>query len=437
MRYIRPENLSSQPIEKDVQDRAASYAAVMRRAMSDSKYSLPEASLRLPFDRALFEKSRVLADRLAGPNLLYVINIGIGGSSLGARAVYEAVCGTLDGHNSFFPKIIFADTCSPELLADLTGILIEETETKESFLLVISSKSGTTTETMVNASSLVSDLEKKYGSVSDRIVCITDEGSPLWQEAKKQAFHLLPIPKMVGGRYSVFSPVGIFPLLAVGVEAEELVRGAEDVVSETVARGAESDAFRAAADILAQGTRGTAIFDMFVFHPELEALGKWYRQLFAESIGKDTAKDGTKTAHHLVPTASVGTADLHSVEQLYLADPDIFARTIVRINASHWGHDRTSGVRSFEDLAPGIAGHAPCQIMEAIYHGVKEAYRKRGISFAELELPDLSLRTIGALLQFEMCMVMHLANLLNINAFDQPNVEEYKNAVKAILENKT
>lgn len=419
-----------------MQRRAEDYAAVMRRAMSDKKYVLPEASLRLPFDRALFEESRVLADQLAGPNLLYVINIGIGGSSLGARAVYEAVCGSLDKHNSFFPKIIFADTCAPEFLADITGILMEETESKDDFLLVISSKSGTTTETMVNASSLVSALTRKYGAVNDRIVCITDENSPLWRESKKQEFHLLSIPKMVGGRYSVFSPVGIFPLLAVGVEAEELLRGAEDMVSEAVARGAESDAFHAAADILAQAARGAAVFDLFVFHPELEAFGKWYRQLFAESLGKGIAKDGAKTSHHLVPTASVGTADLHSVEQLYLADPSIFVRTIVRVNASHWGHDSTSGVKSFEDLAPGIAGHAPCQIMEAIYHGVKETYQKRGVSFAEIELPDLSLRTIGALLQFEMCMVMHLANLLNINAFDQPNVEEYKKAVKIILGSK-
>lgn len=435
MRYIRPANGKEQ-VAEEMRRRGEDYAAVMRAACSDSSYALPEASLRLPSDRALFEKSRALAGELAGPKLLYVVNIGIGGSSLGARAVYEAVCGSLDGHNSFFPKIIFADTCSPEFLADLTGLLLEEVEVKEEVLIVVSSKSGTTTETMVNASSIVSALTRKIGAINDRIVCITDEDSPLWQEAKNQKFHLLPIPKMVGGRYSVFSPVGIFPLLAVGVEAEELVRGAEDMVSETVSRGAESDTFRAAVDILAESERGAAIFDFFVFHPELEALSKWYRQLFAESLGKDTAKDGTKAAHRLVPTVSVGTTDLHSVEQLYLAGPGIFARTIVRVNASHWGHDSTSGVESFEKLAPGITGHASCQIMEAIYHGVKETYQKRGVSFAELELPDLSLHTIGALLQFEMCTVMHLANLLNINAFDQPNVEAYKEATRKILKGK-
>ena len=71
--------------------------------------------------------------------------------------------------------------------------------------------------------------------------------------------------------------------------------------------------------------------------------------------------------------------------------------------------------------------------MDAIYEGVKEAYRARGVSFAEIELPDLSLETIGTFLQFEMCRVMHLAHLLRVNAFDQPNVESYKQATRRIL----
>lgn len=434
MKYIRPQGLVSSKEEK-MHARATDYAATMRAACSDKKYALPESSLRLPFDHELFEKSRRLADKLAGPNLSFVVVIGIGGSHLGTKAVYEAMCGTIDGHNSSLPKILFADTCAPEFLADLTDILIEEIGSKEEIIIAVVSKSGTTTETMVDASILVSALEKKFGTMSDRIVAITDEGSLLWDAGQKEGFHLLPIPKNVGGRFSVFSPVGMFPLLAVGMEADKLIKGAGEMVSECVERGGESDAFRMAENIIAEAHAGAIIFDLLLFHPELETFGKWYRQLFAESLGKDTTKDGKGATHRIVPSVSVGTADLHSIEQLFLSAPSLFARTIVRVNASHWGHNLFSDEHTFAPLAPGIGGHAPCQIMEAIYLGVKESYRAREVSFAEIELPDLSLQTMGALMQFEMCVVMYLAHLLDINAFDQPYVEGYKEAVRNILKN--
>ncbi len=409
------------------------YTATMRRAMSDSKYALPEASLRLPFDVALLKKSQALAAKLAGPNLMYILDIGIGGSNLGAKAVYEAASGTLDAHMPFAPKMLFADTCSPELLADMAELLLGELSHREELIIIIASKSGTTTETIVNASVLVSALEEKFGSLADRIVCITDEGSPLWIVGEKQKFHLLPIPKMVGGRYSVFSPAGIFPLACAGIEVDDLVRGAQAVISDCVERGGESYAFTLALDILSAHKEGTVIFDLFLFHPELESLGKWYRQLFAESIGKEVTTAGVKTTHRMVPTTSVGSTDLHSVEQMNLADPKLSFRTLVRAHAPHWEHQFLATDTVFAPLVSGVAHRAPCEILDAIYKGVGETYRARGVSFGEITLPNLDPESIGALLQFEMCMVMHLAHLLNINAFDQPNVEEYKAATRRIL----
>ncbi len=413
--------------------RAIEYTATMRRAMSDNKYTLPEASLRLPFDRVLYEKSRALANKLAGQKLNYVLHIGIGGSNLGAKAIYEASFGTLDGHSPLAPKMLFADTCAPELLSDIAEILLNEVTHKEEIIIIIVSKSGTTTETIVNASVLVSALEQKLGPLADRIVCITDEGSPLWKVGEKEGFNLLPIPKKVPGRYSVFSPAGIFPILCMGLDGDLLLKGAQGVIDSCVEHGSKSDAYRAAADIFMWSKEGVLIFDTFLFQPELESVGKWYRQLFAESIGKNETADGTPTTHRMVPTVSIGSTDLHSVEQMYLSDPSLLARMLVRVNAPHWEHEFLAQERVFAPLVSGIAGRAPCQIMDAIYEGVKDAYRERGIRYAEIELTDTSLETIGALLQFEMCMVMHLAHLLNINAFDQPNVEEYKEATRRIL----
>ncbi|MBI5078153.1 MAG: hypothetical protein HZB11_02170 [Candidatus Yonathbacteria bacterium] len=412
---------------------ATEYVAKMRRAMSDSAYSLPEASLRLPFDESLLKKSQTLAGKLAGPELAYILDIGIGGSNLGAKALYEATAGTLDAHTSFAPKMLFADTCSPELLSDITEIILSEVVDKEEIIIIVASKSGTTTETITNASVLVSALEQKLGSLADRIVCITDENSPLWQVGKKQKYHLLPIPKMIGGRFSVFSPAGLFPLLCAGVEGDILLRGAQSVIHDTVSRSTDSDSFKAARDIISWHEKGAVVFDLFVFHPELESVGKWYRQLFSESIGKEKTIDGLPTTHRMVPTVSVGSTDLHSVEQMNLAQPRISARFLVRAHASHWEHQFLVENKIFAPLVPGVSRRAPCEVLDAIYKGVTETYHARGVSFGEISLTDLDPESLGALLQFMMCTTMHLANLLKINAFDQPNVEAYKDQTRRIL----
>jgi len=409
------------------------YVAKMRRAMSDSSYALPEASLRLPFDENLLKKSKTIASKLAGQKLTYILDIGIGGSNLGAKALYEATAGTLDAHTPFAPKMLFADTCSPELLADITELLLSEISEKEEIIIIVASKSGTTTETIINASVLVGSLEKKLGSLADRIVCITDENSALWKVGEKEKYHLLPVPKMVGGRYSVFSPAGIFPLLCAGIEGEALMRGAQSVVHDAVERGVESNSFKAAQDIVFWHKKGAVVFDFFVFHPELESVGKWYRQLFAESIGKESTVDGAPTTHRMVPTVSIGSTDLHSVEQMNLAQPSVSARFLVRAHMPHWEHQFLAEDNVFAPIVPGVAHRGPCEILDAIYKSVVETYKKRGVSHGEIVLTDLDPEALGALLQFMMCTTMHLANLLNISAFDQPNVELYKEAMRRIL----
>ncbi len=434
MRYLNSkEDGGLKDKDDDIRARALEYTATMRRAMSDSKYTLPEASLRLPLDRALYEKSATLAGKIGSERLNYVIHIGIGGSSLGTQAVYEALFGVLDRYNPFAPKMLFAETCDQGILSDISEIVLNEVEIKEEIIIVISSKSGTTTETIMNASIIIGALQKKFGSIADRVVCITEEGSPLWRAGEEQGFSLLPIPKMVVGRYSVFSPVGMFPLLVVGLDAKLLLKGAEEELHDCIDNGVESRAFRAALDFFEWNKKGTHIFDIFLFHPELESFGKWYRQLFAESLGKETTTEGATKTPLLVPTVSLGSTDLHSVEQMHLAHPLAMARTLVRVSAPHWDNSPFVHERRVASLVPGVFGRAPRQIMDAVYEGVKRAYDARGALYAEIELPDISLETIGALLQFEMCVVMHLAHLLHIDPFNQPNVEEYKKEVREIL----
>jgi len=415
------------------QENVLSYVAKMRRAMSDSAYSLPEASLRLPFDDTLFKKSRTLSEKLSGPKLMYILDIGVGGSNLGIKALYEAMSGTMDSHMPFVPKILFLDTCSPELHSDIIELLLNDVNEREEVIIVIASKSGTTTETVVNASVVIKALEQKLGTLADRIVCITDEKSPLYYVAEKQKYNLLEIPKMVGGRFSVFSPVGLFPLLCAGLDGEALMRGAQSAIHDAVERGADSLSFRLASDIISWQKKGVIIFDFFVFHPELEALGKWYRQLFAESLGKDKTIDGLQAKHRIVPSVSVGSTDLHSVEQMFLAQPNIFARLLIRAHSPHWEHQFLVDGNVLASLVDGVSGRSPCEILDAIYKGAIETYQTHKVSYGEIELTDLDPESLASLMQTMMCTTMHLANLLNINAFDQPNVEAYKEATRRIL----
>lgn len=417
----------------DAQKVGVSYVSALQRAMNDESYMSPEASLRLPFDEILFDRSRVLSERLVGEKLDYILHIGIGGSNLGARALYEATMGTFDAGVSSAPKMFFADTCEPGFLAGITSMLLSEISEKEEIIIIVASKSGTTTETVVNASVLVSALENKLGSLAERIVCITDEDSALWRIAEEHHYHVLPVPKNVSGRFSVFSPLGMFPLLCLGVDGEALLRGAKMMVRDCVEGEDTSDSFLLAQDIVRWSKKGITLFDFFAFHPELETVGKWYRQLLAESLGKSTAINGEPTAYRIVPSVSIGSTDLHSAEQMYMANPALAARILIRAHAPFGERQLLVKDKIFAPLVSETQNRTPSEIFDAVYRGVIDAYRARGVQFGEVVLDNLDPETLGALLQFFMCATMHLANLLQVNAFDQPDVEVYKKAMRKIL----
>ncbi len=409
----------------------------LSRAIADESYVLPESSLHLPFDEHLFAFSRALAETLVTPKLSHVLHIGIGGSNLGARALYEVAKGISPASASRMPTMLFADTCAPELIESISEILLREISGKEEIIVIIASKSGTTTETIVNASILINVLEKKVGPLNERIVCITDEDSSLWNVGKKFGYHCLPVPKIVGGRYSACSPMGVFPLLCMGVDAEAFLRGAKSAANNCITRGVESDAFKFAHDVYLWHEKGTFIFDFLAFHPELEGMGKWYRQLFAESLGKAITTNGEATSHHIVPSVSIGSTDLHSAEQLYMAQPKTAARILVRANEQKEEQGLVVSEGALASLAQNISNRPPREIMEAIYAGVLGAYRAHGVSFGELALGDLGPEELGAMMQFFMCGAMHIANLFHVNAFDQPDVEAYKKVMKTILSGET
>lgn len=412
--------------------RLSSYVERLRNVADDGGYSADESSINLPFDKDLLDAvTRVCKDKVT-KKLKYVVVIGIGGSKLGTKAIYDARCGFFDVvEPNCLPKLLFVDTTHAAFLDRFEQFLHDEVRHPEEIIVNAISKSGGTTETAANTEVILKMLEARWKKAKDRLVVTTDIGSKLWNSAEEQGIALLPVPKSVGGRYSVFSPVGLFPLMAVGMDVKRLLDGARQMRDVCLEKDPTKNPALASAAILhLQSKRGKTINDNFFFDPELESLGKWYRQLMGESVGKEKDRSG-KTVHAgITPTVSIGSTDLHSMGQLYLGGPLDKLTTFVRADST--SHIRTPGRLAFP-LVNGIAGKRIVDIMRAIYGGVTSAYRKKKLPFTEIRLADTSERSLGEFLQFKMMEIMYLGKLMNVNAFDQPNVELYKTETKKLL----
>ncbi len=398
-------------------------------------YKEAESSVNLPFDFNLYKKVAEVAKKIDTENLKYIIVVGIGGSNLGTKAIYDGIVGTLDPFLSErIPKIIFADTVSPSLLEDIRTIIDKNITAHDEVLINVISKSGATTETIANFETIYSFFKNRFGDVKNRVVVTTDRDSRLWNKAKGYGFETLEIPAMIGGRYSVFSSVGLFPLVVAGFDVGSLLDGARMMRDECIKKDViENPALTSAALIYLHNKAGVSIHNSFFFNPELESMGRWYRQLMGESIGKKFGFSGDEVNAGITPIVSIGSTDLHSMAQLYLGGPKDKFTTFVY---AHVDDIKTSVPEDmlFPELVDGIKGREFSKIMDAIFGGVKESYKKNGLSFVEVRLPNMNEYTLGQFLQFKMLEMMYLAQLLGVNAFDQPNVEDYKRETRKILQ---
>lgn len=408
----------------------ASYTARLNEVRASTRYGEFESSICLPNDEVLLGRVKEIASDKVSDALKYSIVVGIGGSNLGTKAVYDALFGTRDMlEPTRFPKMLFAETADPEWLLSVSNLL-NSLEGPDEVLVSVISKSGGTTETMANFEIIMQCLREKFGDSVDRVVAITDEGSKLWDAAKALGIASLAIPDPVGGRYSVLSAVGLLPLFSVGIDIERLRNGASDMLDRVL--GDDSIAAQSAAVLALSRDAGKIINDNFFFHPELESVGKWYRQLMGESVGKEQSLSGDTVHAGITPTVSLGSTDLHSVGQLYLGGPRDKLTTFVSTVKSSDVHVPVE--RIFPDIVPMVTAKSAKEIMAAILEGVKIAYGKADLPYMEVVLDDINEYEIGAYLQFKMVEMMYLGQLLNVNSFDQPNVESYKVETKHLLE---
>jgi len=411
------------------------YIDFIWRVVQNGKYDQPESLVNLPADvnfrNSLLQK---VQDR-KNSELKQIIVVGIGGSNLGTMALYRALRGRLGAFlQDKDPKIAFVDTVSPPLVAQVIDLLNNHIKSPEELIVNVISKSGETTETIANFEVIYQVLKSRFGDkINERIVFTTDKGSKLWNEAESRGLDLLEIPEKIGGRYSVLSAVGLFPLGLANFDINSFWEGAGEMVTRCINREVyQNPALLSAILTYVNYTRGFNIYNSFYFNPELKSLGKWHTQLMAESIAKEFNLNGEKVNIGITPVVSIGSIDLHSMATLFLGEPKNKLTQFIHA-AQKENSPQVPAELFMPGLVPDIAGKSLADIMGAIYYGVKIAYLKNNLPYSEIVMHEISENSLGQYVQFKMCETMYLARLLGLNAFDQPKVEDYKRETREIL----
>ncbi len=406
----------------------STYSEEVRGILDATTYDRPESALFAPSD----QRTRAVVYELTAPlvhHVRTVLLVGIGGSDLGTRAIYEAV--RPYGNTSSLanmPRLVVLHTVEPKALLEAHAIIADALDPRE-IVLVVVSKSGTTAETLTNANILFTAFKERFGErACAQTLVISDTESPLVSNILGAGIKHLALPSAIGGRYSVFTPVGLVPLALLGIDIDLFCAGGAAASLSCFAQKTQSPAATLALALYEHYRKGVSIHEFFVWHPELEMFGKWYRQLLAESIGKH---DASGTPIGMTPTVAVGSTDLHSLGQLVFGGPRTRFTTFL-VNQSQW-----DGTQVLTDDSPflldSLRGKKAGDVMRAIYGGVSVSYKNDKLPFVTISLDAITPRELGACMALHMSMVMYFARLLSVNAFDQPDVERYKEETRRIL----
>lgn len=384
---------------------------------TSSAYANSDGFINVAYDDAIHEQIKTCVAQKRKLPIDTLIIVGIGGSSLGARALCELF------HANYAQKlrIIFAESFDPVQWVQEVGCAPERT------LVNVVSKSGNTLETVVLLERWLAVLQKQHRErAADFLVVTTDFGSPLDTWAQKFGCAVLHIPGSIGGRWSVLSPVALLAVAMAGLDIDDLCAGARLCVDEYMRDWQHHGSFLTACFVAEQLRRGNFLWDLFVFGAPLNALGLWQRQLIGESLGKRYRAPFTT---NLVPTVSVGTSDLHSIVQLYLGG--VIAQQTTFVTIAQW--EPSEQCHATTHLLPAINGKSYAQLLAILFESVRFAYEQQGKPYVHIALDHCDVQSVGYYLQMCMIQTVLLAEIVGVNAYDQPQVELYKAQARRLL----
>jgi len=348
-------------------------------------------------------------------NFEILLVCGIGGSYLGARAAIEAINGL---HSDKKPEIIFV---GQSFSSDYLHEVIEHIKDKK-FAINVISKSGTTTETSIAFRILKNLLEEKVGKeeASKAIFATTDkEKGALLKLSMQEGYVRFVLPSDIGGRFSVFSAVGLFPIACAGINIKALMEGAKEAEKSLKSPEISENSAYKYAVIRDYLYRQNFADEMFVtYEPRLVSVGEWFKQLFGESEGKEHKG--------LFPVSATFSTDLHSLGQFIQDGSQVLFETI--LNIKHPNHE-IAIPKADEDLDElnYLAGKNMSFVSEQAFKGTLEAHAVTAkVPNVVLEIEKLDEKALGFLFYFFMKTCAMSAYLLKVNPFNQPGVEIYK-----------
>ena len=411
---------------KSLSAKAKRYAAEL--ADERSKGQLP--FMDLPYQRKTVAEVKGLAKWAKG-RFDNLVVLGIGGSALGCTALQTALNGPyfnlLDKRvRKGFPRVFVLDNVDPDQLAGLLRVI----DVKRTLFNVIT-KSGSTVETMSQFVIVRKLLGRHH---KGNIVLTTDPEKGILRDiAERDGYRSLPIPPGVGGRFSVLTPVGLFPAAASGIPIDQLLAGAAamDRRCRTDVLAKNPAFLNAALHFLLDTKKGKNISVMMPYSAELRDVADWYRQLWAESLGKENSLTGRKVYCGQTPVKALGVTDQHSQNQLYVQGP--FDKVIAFLEV---GAFRSSVRIPKSTVDPALAymgGHSLGKLMEVELAGTRIALTRHKRPNCTIKLPSVCAHTIGQLFYMLEMQTAFAGKLYRIDPFDQPGVEAAKNAAYALL----
>jgi glucose-6-phosphate isomerase len=387
-------------------------------------------------ERAELDRLIATADRLA-KDCDRVVVLGIGGSYMGARAMFEACCHPF--HNELprkrrggRPRIYFeGNNVDNDAVQGLLDLLEGDTD----WSIIVISKSGGTLETAaafrVFLESLRRSLKGDDAKLRERVVAITGEKGGLRDLANALKLEdVFTIPDGVGGRFSVLTPVGLLPAATIGLDVVALLEGA----------AAMNERFRTAPPMqnpaldfagisrLMETRRGCTVRVLSTWGKRLEAIGLWYDQLLSESLGKQ--------GMGATPITVVNTRDLHSRGQQHQEGRRDKLITNLVVEQSDREPIKIGTSANNQDKLNDLAEKTLPEVLRAALAGTNQAYAEDCRRTADLRLKRLDEATLGQLFQMLMISTVVEGRLVGINPYGQPGVEAYKQKMNAILRGK-
>mgnify|MGYP000644845466 FL=1 len=377
------------------------------------------------YDKDEFERIKKAAKKIQSNSEVLIV-IGIGGSYLGGRAALEFVNGVNFNKkvHKGIPEVYFVgNSISSDYLSDIIEILGDR-----DFSINVISKSGTTTEPAIAFRIFKKIIEDKYGKegAKERIFATTDKArGALKSMCNTEGYETFVIPDDVGGRFSVLTPVGLLPMAAAGIDIDAVMQGASDAVATYKNDDLENnDCLKYAATRQILGRKGKAIEILANYEPSLTMFGEWYKQLYAESEGKD--------GKGIFPVSANFSTDLHSIGQFIQDGSRNLFETVLWVENAKKNITIETDAENLDGLN-FVADKTIQYVNSKAYAGTFLAHVDGGVPTMVLEVEKTDAYNFGQLVYFFEKALAISGYMLGVNPFDQPGVEAYKKNMFALL----